>query len=132
MVFIADKIPPAGEDFVLLGYVDLDGLVRGKYATAEKFASWRETGGAFCSVVLGWDSRDALYTNDHTGWHTGYHDDPVRIVPGEGRAMPGERRRFHLIEYAGGSGAAVCPRRLAARVADQTADMGFTVKAGFE
>lgn len=132
MASFADKVPPAGEDFVLLGYVDLDGLVRGKYATAEKFASWRETGGAFCSVVLGWDSRDALYANDHTGWHTGYHDDPVRIVPGEGRVMPGEGRRFHLIEYAGGSGAAVCPRRLAARVVDRTADMGFTVKAGFE
>jgi glutamine synthetase len=119
-------------DFVLLGYVDLDGLLRGKYATVEKFAAWREKGGAFCSVVLGWDSRDELYANSHTGWHTGYHDDPIRIVPGEGRTMPGDGRRFHLFEYADGPGAAICPRRLAGRIVDQVAEAGYTVKAGFE
>ncbi len=128
----ADSIPPAGEDFVLLGYVDLDGVVRGKYATTEKFASWSDKGGAFCSVVLGWDSRDALYANRHTGWHTGYHDDPIRVVPGEGRIMPGDGRRFHLIEYADGPGAAICPRRLAGRVCDQAEGMGLTPKMGFE
>lgn len=78
------------EDFILIGYVDLDGVIRGKYTTASKFASWRDNGGTFCSVVLGWDSRDELYDNSHTGWATGYHDDPIRIVPGEGRLMPGE------------------------------------------
>ena len=128
----ADTIPPAPDDFVLLGYVDLDGVLRGKYATVEKFAAWRAKGGAFCSVVLGWDSRDALYGNRHTGWHTGYHDDPIRIVPGEGAVMPENGRRFHLIEYADGPGAAVCPRRLAGRVRDRAADLGFTAKAGFE
>ncbi|MBK6465829.1 MAG: glutamine synthetase [Rhodobacter sp.] len=128
----AGSIPPAGEDFVLLGYVDLDGVLRGKYATAEKFASWSDKGGAFCSVVLGWDSRDALYDNRHTGWHTGYHDDPIRVVPGEGRVMPGDGRLFHLIEYADGPGAAICPRRLAGRVCDQAEGMGLTTKMGFE
>ena len=105
--------PPPGEDFAMLGYVDLDGLIRGKYATLPKLKSWQEKGGAFCSVVLGWDSRDMLYQNRHTGWHTGYHDDPIRVVPGPGRVMPGDGRRFHLIEYADGPGAALCPRRLA-------------------
>lgn len=122
----------AGEDFVLLGYVDLDGLLRGKYATAKKFRAWREAGGTFCSVVLGWDSRDALYANRHTGWHTGYHDDPVRIVPGEGRALPWGGRRLHLFEYADGPGAAICPRRLAGRIVGQAAEAGFAVRAGFE
>lgn len=124
--------PPAGEDFVLVGYVDLDGVIRGKYATAEKFASWREHGGSFCSVVLGWDSRDELYDNRHTGWATGYHDDPIRIAPGEGRPTPGDGRRFHLMEYADGPGAAICPRRLAGRICDKAADMGYAAKAGFE
>jgi glutamine synthetase len=129
---IADNMTSAGEDFVLLGYVDLDGVIRGKYATAGKFSSWSKKGGAFCSVVLGWDSRDALYANDHTGWHTGYHDDPIRVVPGEGRSMPGDGRRFHLIEYADGPGAAICPRRLAGRVCDRAAEMGYAARAGFE
>ncbi len=127
-----DNVPSPGEDFVLLGYVDLDGIIRGKYATTEKFASWREKGGAFCSVVLGWDSRDALYVNDHTGWHTGYHDDSIRIVPGDGRVMPGDGRRFHLIEYADGPGAMICPRRVAGRVVDRARETGFTALAGFE
>ena len=86
--------PPPGEDFEMLGYVDLDGIIRGKYATTAKVDSWRKKGGSFCSVVLGWDSRDALYANRHTGWHTGYHDDPIRIVPGAGHVMPGDGRRF--------------------------------------
>lgn len=122
----------AGNDFVLLGYVDLDGVVRGKYVTAEKFASWRDGGGAFCSVVLGWDSRDALYDNRHTGWHTGYHDDPVRVVSGDGRSMPDGGRPFHLIEYADGPGAELCPRRLAGRIRDRASEMGLTAKIGFE
>lgn len=120
------------DDFVLLGYVDLDGLIRGKYATSEKFSSWSENGGSFCSVVLGWDLRDELYANSHTGWHTGYHDDPVRVVPGTGRVVPGEGRRFHLIEYADGKGAEVCPRRLAGRVVERMNSMGFSAKVGFE
>lgn len=132
MQSLADTSRATAEDFVLIGYVDLDGVVRGKYATAEKFATWQKKGGAFCSVVLGWDSRDALYDNGHTGWATGYHDDPIRIVPGEGRMMPGEGRRFHLMEYADGPGAAVCPRRLAGRVVEKAAEMGFAAKAGFE
>ncbi|WP_112313252.1 glutamine synthetase family protein [Pseudogemmobacter bohemicus] len=127
-----NDIPPPGDDFAMLGYVDLDGLIRGKYATQAKLRSWQEKGGAFCSVVLGWDSRDALYSNRHTGWHTGYHDDPIRVVPGPGRVMPGDGRRFHLIEYADGPGAALCPRRLAGRVLEEAAAMGFTAMAGFE
>ncbi len=128
----ADTAASTGEDFVLLGYVDLDGLLRGKYSAAEKFASIRDKGGAFCSVVLGWDSRDALYANTHTGWGNGYPDDAIRIVAGEGRAMPGDGRRFHLMEYADGPGAAVCPRRLAGRISQKAAAMGFAAKAGFE
>ncbi len=127
-----DPSPPPGEDFAMLGYVDLDGVIRGKYATTAKVNSWREKGGSFCSVVLGWDSRDALYANRHTGWHTGYHDDPIRVVPGNGHVMPGDGRRFHLIEYADGPGAAICPRRLAGRVLDEARAMGFTAMAGFE
>lgn len=124
--------PSDAGDFALIGYVDLDGIIRGKYATASKIASLRENGGVFCSVVLGWDSRDELYDNGHTGWATGYHDDQIRIVPGEGRRIPGEGRRFHLMEYADGPGAGLCPRRLAGRICDKAAEMGYAAKAGFE
>ena len=52
--------PSDAGDFALIGYVDLDGIIRGKYATASKIASLREAGGVFCSVVLDCVSRGEL------------------------------------------------------------------------
>lgn len=122
---------PPRDDFVMLGYVDLDGLLRGKYVARAKFESIRDKGSAFCSVVLGWDARDELYRNDYTGWFSGFPDDAVRVVPGEGRILPGEGCAFHLLEFTG-EGREICARNLACRTAEKAADMGFSVKAGFE
>ena len=44
-----------------------------------------------CDVVLGWDSNDQLYDNVHvTGWHTGYPDAQVRLLPETMRLLPME------------------------------------------
>lgn len=41
--------------------------------------------------VLGWNYNDQLYDNvKHTGWHIGYPDAPVRILPEPGREIPFE------------------------------------------
>jgi len=119
------------DDFILLGYVDLDGLLRGKYVSREKFQSWQKSAGTFCSAVLGWDMRDELYDNAHSGWFNGFPDDPLRIAEGDGTRLA-NGRRFYLMEYADGKGAALCPRRLAARVLARGEAMGFQLKAGFE
>jgi len=118
-------------DFILLGLVDMDGLLRGKYISREKFQSWQRAGGTFCSAVLGWDMRDELYDNAHSGWFNGFPDDPVRIAAGEPLRLP-NGRVFHLMECADGKAAALCPRRLAARVLQRGQEMGFSLKAGFE
>src|SRR5690606_6452923 len=48
---------------VKLALTDIDGVMRGKYISLDKFASVAESGGAFCDCVLGWDVVDRLYDN---------------------------------------------------------------------
>lgn len=55
---------------VKIGITDIDGILRGKYMSREKFFSALENGFGFCDVVLGWDSKDQLYDNvKYTGCH---------------------------------------------------------------
>ena len=54
---------------------DIDGILRGKYISRDKFFSALDGSLSFCDVVLGWDSDDKLYENSaFTGWHTAYPD----------------------------------------------------------
>jgi len=83
--------------------------------------------------VLGWDVKDQLYDNvAYTGWHTGYPDASVRILPESCRELPLEGDMlFFLGEFADGT-EAVCPRALLRRVLRKAEDMGLRVFAGFE
>ena len=55
---------------IKVGGFDIDGVLRGKYISRDKFDSAAETGLGFCDVIFGWDSSDALYDNVKvTGWH---------------------------------------------------------------
>src|SRR5512135_55998 len=69
-----------GATQVKIAGVDLDGVLRGKYVSLDKFASVARAGLGFCDVVFGWDLGDELYDNARvTGWHTGYPDLQARI-----------------------------------------------------
>ena len=48
---------------VKVALTDIDGVMRGKYLSLDKFASVVKDGGAFCDCVLGWDTDDKLYDN---------------------------------------------------------------------
>ena len=122
-----------GLDYLKVGVFDLDGILRGKYLSREKFLSALEGGFGFCDVVLGWDSRDQLYDNvSITGWHTGYPDAPVRLLPASCRELPWEEGAlFFLAEFAPPA-EAVCPRGLLRRVLERAAEAGFSCRAGFE
>ncbi|MGZ3752794.1 MAG: glutamine synthetase, partial [Mucilaginibacter sp.] len=67
-------------DKIKFAFADVDGILRGKIISTEKFIDGLQDGYGFCDVVFGWDSSDACYNNVQlTGWHTGYPDRPARI-----------------------------------------------------
>ena len=122
-----------GLTHVKVGLFDIDGVMRGKYMSKDKFLSSLEHGFAFCDVVLGWDSNDQLYDNvSYTGWHTGYPDVPVRIVPESCRSVPFEGEMLLFIaEFCDGA-EALCPRGVLRKVIDRANGLGFDVSAAFE
>jgi glutamine synthetase len=111
---------------VKVAVTDIDGILRGKYMSREKFLAALDGGFGFCDVVLGWDSNDQLYDNvAYTGWHTAYPDAPVRVLPPTCREIPFEDGTlFFLAEFAPPADS-VCPRGLLRRVIERARAMGF-------
>ncbi len=127
------RVGRADHDFVKVGVFDLDGIFRGKFMHREKFLGALETGFGLCDVVLGWDVNDQLYDNStHTGWHTGFPDASVRIIPESGRQIPMEDDCWLFIGEFVDDAAQLCPRNVLKRVLARAAEMGFGTKAGFE
>ncbi len=116
---------------VKIAFTDIDGILRGKYVSTEKFLSAMEGGSGFCDVIFGWDAADLAYDNvKYTGWHTGYPDAPARIDLSTFRKIPWENDvPFFLGDISDHQGqpAAVCPRQLIRKVAADAADAGFKV-----
>ncbi len=120
-------------DHVKVGVFDADGVMRGKYMSRKKFLSALVKGFGFCDVVLGWDCQDQLYDNvRYTGWHTGYPDAPVRILPQTVRELPFEDDTLFFLGEFAEAAEAVCPRGLLRRVMERATQMGFDLLAGFE
>ena len=65
---------------VKLGLTDIDGVIRGKYISVDKFFSILETKGVF-DCVFGWDVNDELYSEPgYTGWQSGFPDTGYRLL----------------------------------------------------
>src|SRR5436190_162396 len=118
---------PSGK--VKIAYVDIDGILRGKYISVEKFLSAVEGGTAFCNVIFGWDADDYAYDNvKFTGWHTGYPDSPARLDFDTFRKIPWENDvPFFLGEFVTEEGkpSPVCPRQLLKSVVSNSLKAGF-------
>ena len=122
-----------GVQHVKVGVFDVDGVLRGKYISREKFLSALDGGFGFCDVVLGWDCQDQLYDNvKYTGWHTGYPDAPARILPDSCRTLPFEDGGLFFLGEFAPPAETVCPRALLRRVIEHGRSMGFEAYAGFE
>jgi len=127
-IFDYVKKHPSGK--VKLAYVDIDGILRGKYISAEKFLGFTDGATTFCDVIFGWDASDVAYDNgNYTGWHSGYPDAPARIDFSTFRKIPWENDiPFFLGEIVDHEGkpAWVCPRQLLKKVQADATKAGFT------
>ena len=121
------KQHPSGK--VKVAVTDIDGVLRGKYIAAEKFASVAEGRLGFCDVTFGWDMGDVVYDNvKFTGWHTGYPDAPVKIDLSTFRKIPWENDvPFFLGDFVQEDDAPTytCPRQLLRKVMNDATQSGF-------
>jgi glutamine synthetase len=121
---------------VKVGGFDVDGLLRGKYISLDKFWSALEKGFGFCDVIFGWDVSDQLYDNARvTGWDTGYPDALARIDAATYRVLPDapDTANF-LVDFYTQDGAPhpACPRNLLKKVRQRATDAGFTARFSAE
>jgi glutamine synthetase len=131
---------------VKVAVVDLDGILRGKFISKEKFLSASapapEGGFGFCDVVFGWDSNDVCYDNAKlTGWHKGFPDVLARIDLSTHRSVPWQENvPFFLGEFvwrgADGRGDEepypLCPRQVLKRVLRRAERLGYQPMCGME
>lgn len=121
------KRHPAGK--VKIAYADIDGILRGKYISTEKFLSAVSGGTSFCDVIFGWDANDVAYDNGKfTGWHTGYPDVPARLDLTTFRKIPWEGNLpFFLGELMEDKQkpSPICPRQLVKKILVEAKKEGF-------
>lgn len=120
---------PSGK--VKLAIADIDGVLRGKYISKQKFMSLLDGDGAanslgFCDVVFGWDMADVCYDNaSFTGWHSGYPDAKAKLDLSTFRKIPWENDiPFFLAEFIE-EAAEICPRNVLKRVIEDADKQGF-------
>ena len=115
---------PSGK--VKLAIADIDGVLRGKYISKQKFMSVIEGELGFCDVVFGWDMADVCYDNGtFTGWHSGYPDAKAKLDLSTFRKIPWENDvPFFLGEFIEGA-AEVCPRTLLKKIIQDAERQGF-------
>ncbi|MEO6549587.1 MAG: glutamine synthetase family protein [Ferruginibacter sp.] len=127
---VLQQLAEQNTEKVKIGITDIDGILRGKMISFEKFVSVVEKGFGFCNVVFGWDANDAAYDNsNYTGWHTGYPDATAVIDLSTFRQIPWENDiPFFLGDFRDkdGNGLPVCPRSLLKKITMQAEAEGFT------
>jgi len=121
---------------IKVGGFDLDGVLRGKYISKEKFLSAVKDGFGFCDVIFGWDCGDNLYDQgEFTGWHTGFPDLVARLDTETFRAVPWEpRTAFALADFYQKDGTPLpfCPRQTLKRIVARAEAMGFVPRMAAE
>ena len=120
---------------VKIGFTDIDGVMRGKYLSLDKFASIADGTSGFCDCVFGWDVDDQLYDNaSYTGWHTAFPDATYRIDLSSERRLADEQNiPLFLANFVGeGEYHPICPRNQLKRMIDRASSAGFASRMAFE
>jgi glutamine synthetase len=133
---LVERLAAEGVKQAKIGGFDVDGVLRGKYVSLDKFGSALRNGFGFCDVVFGWDIVDAVYDNGVvTGPSTGYPDAHAVLDPGTLRSIPWEPGVVAMLcEFRDDQGRdhPACPRSLLRRVVERARSMGFSPKVGAE
>ncbi|MCB1693113.1 MAG: glutamine synthetase [Pseudomonadales bacterium] len=122
---------------VKLGLADIDGVLRGKYISLDKFEAIAGSTSGFCDCVLGWDVDDQLYDNaTYTGWHTAFPDALYRLDLTSERRLADEGGMPYFIgEFVADDGASphpICPRQRLKQTLALLAEAGFAARMSFE
>jgi glutamine synthetase len=119
---------------VKVAVADIEGVLRGKYVHASKFASLVDSGLGF--NVFGCDIADQPYDDDWaSGRMLGFPDANVRLDLATHRDVPWDDHvPFFLGDFwkADGQPHPLCPRQVLKRVLARARDMGYQVIAGTE
>ncbi|HEY6910680.1 MAG TPA: glutamine synthetase family protein [Myxococcales bacterium] len=127
---LREEFRKSGIRKVKLGGFDIDGVLRGKYVSLDKFWGVAESGLGFCDVIFGWDSGDMLYDNaEVTGWHSGYPDAHAVVDLSTYRRIPWEEgTAAFLLDFD----IPVSPRQVLQRVEQKARSMGYSLKCSCE
>ncbi len=122
---------------IKLGVTDVDGVMRGKYISLDKFEAIADSTSGFCDCVLGWDIDDQLYDNaTFTGWHTAFPDALFRLDLSTERRLKDENNvPFFIGEFVQNDGESlhsICPRSRLKQVLTMAESMGYSVKMALE
>ena len=116
--------------------IDVDGILRGKLMSKQKFLSIAEAGFGFCSVIFGWDMHDQTYATELkiSNSENGYRD--LIAVPdlSSFRRIPWENNvPFFLVSFFDPDTKApvsACPRGLLQVQLDKVHKAGYGAMAG--
>ncbi|KAJ4358212.1 uncharacterized protein N0V89_002792 [Didymosphaeria variabile] len=128
----------ANDDCVKVAGIDIDGVLRGKLMSKDKFLCIAQEGFGFASVLFAWDLQDQIYTEGPLISHAqnGYND--LLAVPDlrSFRRIPWEDDvPFFLVNFLDPKtkeSISGCPRSLLKRIAQKVGATGVTAMAGVE
>ncbi|KAI0072789.1 glutamine synthetase/guanido kinase [Panus rudis PR-1116 ss-1] len=119
--------------------IDVDGVLRGKFMSKEKFISAVSSDGfGFCSVIFGWDIHDTVYSRELliSNRANGYRDILASIDLSTYRRIPWENNvPFFLVSFLDpDTREPICadPRGVLKKASDKADSLGWSCMAGCE
>ncbi|MDR1859724.1 MAG: glutamine synthetase family protein [Bacteroidales bacterium] len=123
---ILKAIEAGGHGRVKYAIADIDGVLRAKVISREKFRSAMSNDVAFCDVLFGWDVADTCYDNSRfAGWHTGYPDHKASIDPATFRTVPWDDGLPYFLADFSRDANVPCPRAQLRKIAAKCEELGF-------
>lgn len=132
---IIDYVKSYPENQVKFAVTDIDGVLRGKSISGEKFLNLIDLNITFCNVIFGWDVNDQVYDNSKvTGWHTGFPDSMATIDLSTFRTIPWNENIPFLIAdfHQSDELSEICPRSLLRKLDAECNELGYVPKFSCE